>query len=78
MKFNMLQIYEDGERCQCVRDIVNLCQKLDSEIDNLIDKHYIKFHQRDSTEEEWNWILLQVQDVMRRENLCGYKETQNV
>lgn len=61
-------IKEDVGRTQCIRDIINLCEKLDTEIDRLIDDHYMKFHSRNSNEDEWRWILQQVQEIIRKEN----------
>ncbi len=68
----MTDIQQDVERSGCVRHIINLCYQLDQQIDDVINNHYMKFENRNSTHEEWEWILRQVQEIMRKEKArCG-------
>ncbi len=67
----MSDIQQDVERARCVRHIINLCAQLDHQIDDVINNHYMKFEGRNSTHEEWEWILRQVQEITRNEKSNG-------
>jgi hypothetical protein len=63
------QIQEDVGRGKCVQDIVNLCKKLEKDMEDLIEKHIMKFHGRKPTQEEDYGVRLLVSSLLNEERI---------
>jgi len=68
-------IYEDMERGKCQRDIVDLVKKFEKDVEKLIEKHVMRFHERKPTEEERHNMLFMADFILKQEektNECDH------